>query len=119
MSSGVESDGSAQPKIRHVMIDGALVPDEVNERQIMAVPTVFLNGAGVWQGRMSVEEIVANWIPALRSEAAKSMTKHRLTSWSVGGGPAGWRLPFMQPERHSYRRRSGALWWSGARHHEH
>ena len=41
------------------MIDGALFQDEVNARQIMAVPTVLLNGTVFGQGRMSVEEIVA------------------------------------------------------------
>jgi len=32
------------PNIRHTMIDGALFQDEVERRQIMAVPSVFLNG---------------------------------------------------------------------------
>ena len=47
------------PRIRIVTIDGALFQDEVEERQIMAVPTVFLNGELFGQGRMSVEEILA------------------------------------------------------------
>eukprot|EP01036_Dinobryon_divergens_P020353 gene20353-27901_t len=47
------------PRIRHVMIDGQLFQDEVNERQIMAVPTVFLNGQNFGQGRMDLEEIIA------------------------------------------------------------
>ncbi|NTV10496.1 MAG: alkyl hydroperoxide reductase subunit F, partial [Zoogloea sp.] len=46
------------PNIRHVMIDGALFQDEVNARQVMAVPTVYLNGEVFGQGRMSVEEIL-------------------------------------------------------------
>ncbi|RYE66815.1 MAG: alkyl hydroperoxide reductase subunit F, partial [Oxalobacteraceae bacterium] len=40
------------PNVRHVMIDGALYQDEVNARQIMAVPTIFLNGEIFGQGRM-------------------------------------------------------------------
>ena len=32
------------PNINHTAIDGALFQDEVDERQVMAVPTVFLNG---------------------------------------------------------------------------
>ena len=32
------------PNITHVMIDGALYQNEVEERQIMAVPSVYLNG---------------------------------------------------------------------------
>src|SRR3954468_14600594 len=47
------------PNIRHVMIDGALYQDEVNARQIMAVPTVYLNGEIFGQGRMGLEEILA------------------------------------------------------------
>jgi|GEM_PF-1353983 len=47
------------PGITHTMIDGALFQDEVNERQIMAVPNVYLNGQPFSQGRTSLEEIVA------------------------------------------------------------
>src|SRR5690606_16417573 len=47
------------PTISHTMIDGALFQDEVNERQILSVPSVFLNGAQFGQGRMTVEEILA------------------------------------------------------------
>ncbi|MBP7526111.1 MAG: thioredoxin family protein, partial [Propionivibrio sp.] len=47
------------PGISHTMIDGALFQDEVNERKIMAVPTVFLNGEPFGQGRMTLEEIIA------------------------------------------------------------
>ena len=41
------------------MIDGALFQAEVEAKQIMAVPTVFLNGEPFGQGRMTVEEILA------------------------------------------------------------
>lgn len=37
------------PRIRHVAIDGALFQDEVEARQIMAVPTMFLNGESFGQ----------------------------------------------------------------------
>jgi alkyl hydroperoxide reductase subunit F len=47
------------PAIRHTMIDGALFQAEVNDRQIMSVPTVYLNGEVFGQGRMGLEEIVA------------------------------------------------------------
>src|SRR6202789_1738847 len=40
------------PKVRHTMIDGALFQDEVERRQVMAVPAVFLNGQPFGQGRM-------------------------------------------------------------------
>lgn len=47
------------PAISHTAIDGALFQDEVEQRQIMSVPSVFLNGEAFAQGRMGVEEIVA------------------------------------------------------------
>nr|WP_321241830.1 alkyl hydroperoxide reductase subunit F [uncultured Tolumonas sp.] len=78
------------PKIRHTMIDGALFQDEVNARQIMAVPTVFLNGEVFGQGRMSVEEIVAKLdTGASEREAAKINDKALFDVLVVGGGPAG------------------------------
>jgi alkyl hydroperoxide reductase subunit F len=54
------------PRIRHVAIDGALFQDEVAQRQIMAVPTVYLNGQVFGQGRMGVDEISAASTPAPR-----------------------------------------------------
>ena len=42
------------PKIRHTMIDGAVFQDEVERRQVMAVPAVFLNGRPFGQGRMEL-----------------------------------------------------------------
>ncbi|MBR7540667.1 thioredoxin family protein, partial [Mycobacterium tuberculosis] len=47
------------PRIRHVAIDGALFPGEVEKRQVMAVPSVYLNGEPFAQGRMTLAEIVA------------------------------------------------------------
>ncbi|HEP8047531.1 TPA: thioredoxin family protein, partial [Pseudomonas aeruginosa] len=46
------------PNIRHVAIDGALFQDEVEARQIMSVPSIYLNGEVFGQGRMGVEEIL-------------------------------------------------------------
>ncbi|MBA3695875.1 MAG: thioredoxin family protein, partial [Methylotenera sp.] len=43
------------PNITHVMIDGALFQDEVNERKIMAVPTIYLNGEEFGAGRMGID----------------------------------------------------------------
>ena len=78
------------PNIRHVMVDGALFQDEVSARQIMAVPTVFLNGETFGQGRMSVEEILAKLdAGAARREAAKLAQKDVFDMLVVGGGPAG------------------------------
>ncbi|WP_420473407.1 alkyl hydroperoxide reductase subunit F [Noviherbaspirillum sp. ST9] len=78
------------PNITHVMIDGALFQDEVTQRQIMAVPTVFLNGETFGQGRMGLEEILAKLdTGAAQREAAKLAQKDVFDMLVVGGGPAG------------------------------
>ncbi len=78
------------PQVEHVMIDGALFQDEVNERQIMSVPTVFMNGERFGQGRMSIEEIVAKLDTGAAERAARELTdKEPFDVLVVGGGPAG------------------------------
>jgi len=78
------------PGISHTMIDGALFQDEVNTRQIMAVPTVFLNGEPFGQGRMTIEEIVAKVdTGAAAREAEKISAREAFDVLVVGGGPAG------------------------------
>ena len=78
------------PKIKHVSIDGALFQDEVEERGIMAVPTVLLNGKPFAQGRMSLEEIVAKLdSSAAEREAEKLKGKGVFDVLVIGGGPAG------------------------------
>ena len=78
------------PNISHVMIDGALFQKEVEEKQIMAVPTIFLNGQSFGQGRMELDEIV-NKIDARASlkEAEKISKKETYDILIIGGGPAG------------------------------
>ena len=76
--------------IRHVAIDGALFQDEVQAREIMSVPTVFLNGQPFDQGRMTIEQIVAKLdTGAARREAEKIRGKAPYEVLIVGGGPAG------------------------------
>ena len=78
------------PGVSSVMIDGALYQKEVDERQIMAVPTVFLNGEPFGQGRMTLEEIVAKIdTGATTREAEKIAGKAAFDVLVVGGGPAG------------------------------
>jgi alkyl hydroperoxide reductase subunit F len=78
------------PNIHHVMIDGALFQDEVEQRQIMAVPTVMLNGQPFGQGRMGIEEIVGKLdAGASKREAEKISAKAPFDVLVVGGGPAG------------------------------
>jgi NADH-dependent peroxiredoxin subunit F len=78
------------PRIKATMVDGALFQDEVKQREIMAVPTVFLNGTRFGQGRMSLEEILAKLdVGAVQREAGKIAAKAPYDVLIVGGGPAG------------------------------
>ena len=78
------------PNITAVTIDGALFQDEVDQRQIMAVPMVFLNGQLFGSGRMGVEEILAKLdTGAAARDAAKMSTAAPYDMLIVGGGPAG------------------------------
>jgi alkyl hydroperoxide reductase subunit F len=78
------------PRIRHVAIDGGLFQDEVEQRQIMAVPSVFLNGQPFGNGRMELAEILAKLdTGSAARDAAKLATKERFDVLIVGGGPAG------------------------------
>ena len=76
--------------IHHVAIDGALYQDEVEAREVMSVPTVFLNGKPFDQGRMTIEQIVARLdTGAAEREAGKIRAKDAFDVLVVGGGPAG------------------------------
>ncbi len=78
------------PRIRHVAIDGALFQAEVESRQVMAVPTMFLNGQSFGQGRSSVKEILAKLDTGAAARAAKALAdKPVFDVLVVGGGPAG------------------------------
>ncbi|WP_421570831.1 alkyl hydroperoxide reductase subunit F [Stenotrophomonas sp. PD6] len=78
------------PRIRHVAIDGGLFPAEVEARQIMSVPTVYLNGEIFDQGRMSLEQIVAKLdTGSAKRDAARIAAKAPYDVLVIGGGPAG------------------------------
>ena len=78
------------PKVQTTVIEGGAFQKEVEERQIMAVPMVFLNGEVFASGRMSVEEIVAKLDTGAASrDAAKLNAKDAFDVLIVGGGPAG------------------------------
>ncbi|HYH20485.1 MAG TPA: alkyl hydroperoxide reductase subunit F [Azospirillum sp.] len=78
------------PRIKHVAIDGALFQGEVEQRKVMAVPSVYLNGEPWGQGRMGLEQILAKLdTGAADRAAAKIKTKDAFDVLVVGGGPAG------------------------------
>jgi len=78
------------PNVKHVAIDGALFQDEVEARQIMSVPSIYLNGELFTQGRMSEEEILAKLDTGSSArDAEKLKGKDAFDVLVVGGGPAG------------------------------
>ncbi|ADQ83417.1 alkyl hydroperoxide reductase subunit F [Methylovorus sp. MP688] len=78
------------PKVQTTVIDGALYQDEVNGRNIMAVPTTYMNGEPFGSGRMTVEEMLTKLDTGAEArEAAKLDQKAPYDVLIVGGGPAG------------------------------
>jgi NADH-dependent peroxiredoxin subunit F len=75
------------PGISHTMIDGAAYKAEVESKNIMAVPTVFLNGENFGGGRMSIEEILAKM--GSGTHFSELSDKEPFDVLVVGGGPAG------------------------------
>lgn len=73
--------------ITHTMIDGAAFKEEVESKDIMAVPTVFLNGESFASGRMTIEEILAKL--GSGPDASEFANKEPYDVLVVGGGPAG------------------------------
>ncbi len=78
------------PDVRTTMIDGALFQDEVKSRDIMAVPSVFVNGELFGQGRMSLTEILNKVDDGAAEKAAASLNeKDPYDVLVIGGGPGG------------------------------
>jgi len=75
------------PSITHTMIDGAVYREEVEAKDIMAVPTVHLNGEFFNSGRMSLEEILVKL--GSGPDASEFANKEPYDVLIVGGGPAG------------------------------
>ncbi|SDD67571.1 alkyl hydroperoxide reductase subunit F [Paracidovorax valerianellae] len=78
------------PRIKTTVIEGGAFQQEVTDREIMAVPMVFMNGKVFGSGRMTVEEIVGKLdTGAAAREATKLSAKEAFDVLVVGGGPAG------------------------------
>ncbi|MCS2608934.1 alkyl hydroperoxide reductase subunit F [Halomonas dongshanensis] len=78
------------PNVHHVAIDGALFQDEVEAREIMSVPSIYLNGKPFDQGRMTLEQILAKVdTGAAERDAKKLSEKAAFDTLVIGGGPAG------------------------------
>lgn len=77
---------SQNPRIRHTMIDGALAAEEMAARGVLAVPSVFLNGTLLQQGRATLEDLLDAVAPAV---AAPLTVRDPYDVLVLGGGPAG------------------------------
>ena len=78
------------PRIKATVIDGGMFQKEIEEREIMGVPTVYLNGQFFSNGRMSVEEFLQKVdTGAAKRDAEKMSAKAPYEVLIVGGGPAG------------------------------
>lgn len=78
------------PNATATMIDGAFFQDEVEQRKIMAVPMVFQDDQHIGQGRMTLEEIVAQLDSDSASKDAERLNaKEDFDVLVIGGGPAG------------------------------
>jgi alkyl hydroperoxide reductase subunit F len=77
-------------RITATLIEGGTFQDEVDERNVMAVPATFLNGEMFASGKMGVEEILAKLDGNASQRAAARMAgKEPYEVLVVGGGPAG------------------------------
>jgi alkyl hydroperoxide reductase subunit F len=78
------------PQVKTTVIEGGAFQEEVEAREIMAVPMVFLNGQVFGSGRMEVAEIVAKLdTNSAAKDAAKLSAKEAFDVLIIGGGPAG------------------------------
>src|SRR5690606_7151117 len=75
------------PNVSHTMIDGAAYKEEVESKEILAVPTVYLNGEFFESGRMTIEDILNKLGVSVSAE--EFANKEPFDVLVVGGGPAG------------------------------
>src|SRR5690606_26588729 len=75
------------PGIRHTMIERSAYKEEVESKNIMAVPTVYLNGEFFESGRMSIKDILAKI--GSTADPSELSNKEPFDVLVVGGGPAG------------------------------
>ncbi|WP_430534747.1 alkyl hydroperoxide reductase subunit F [Listeria rocourtiae] len=75
------------PNISHTMIEGGSFKDEIEARNIMAVPTVFVNGELFGSGRMTIDEIIEKIVGA--ADASEFENKDPFDVLVIGAGPAG------------------------------
>ena len=78
------------PRITATLIEGGTFQDEVEAREVMAVPATFLNGEPFWNGKMELAEILARLDTGAEARAAAKLAdKPPFEVLVIGGGPAG------------------------------
>ncbi len=78
------------PQIRHTAVEGGAFPDEIAERNVLAVPTIYADGELFGQGRMDIDDFVAKLDAGAGERAADALNaKDAFDVLVVGGGPAG------------------------------
>ena len=78
------------PRITATLIEGGTFQEEVDEREVMAVPATFLNGEPFYNGKMELAEILAKIDTGSEAKAAEKLAaKDPFEVLVVGGGPAG------------------------------
>ena len=87
---GLNTLAALNPNITTTSIDGALFQAEVDARQVMSVPMVFLNGEPFASGRMELTQILAKIDTGAEARLAEELKdKAPYEVLVVGGGPAG------------------------------
>lgn len=75
------------PNISHTMIEGGAFKEEVDSKNIMAVPSVYLNGEFFESGRMELEQILERLDVA--PDISEFSGKEPYDVLVIGGGPSG------------------------------
>ncbi len=78
------------PRIKHTAVEGSLFQDEVEERRILAVPTIYLNGEEWGSGRTDMQQFVERLDTHAAARTADKLNEREpYDILVVGGGPSG------------------------------
>lgn len=78
------------PHVTATLIEGGTFQEEVEARDILAVPATFLNGEVFYNGKMELAEILSKLDTGADEKAAEKLSaKDPFEVLVIGGGPAG------------------------------
>ena len=75
------------PNISHTMVEGSAFKEEVDRENILAVPSVYMNGEFLASGRMTIEDILNKLGSGI--DPAELNEKEPFDVLVIGGGPGG------------------------------